>query len=106
MAQELNVPFWSRSLSLVLLGSLTVSSARSFILVVASGRSSALSVGGTLGKFASMTAATMAPLTTLLLGAFLISTLLLLRVNVPCQYRNGLFASVKLCASLRSMRSL
>jgi len=84
-------PYYTRAVSLVFIGFLMLSSVRSFLMSVARGRAAALTWrhGGGIGS-----ASTLAPLTTSLMGCYLLASLLLLRIQLPCAYRNGTLALV------------
>eukprot|EP00613_Pedinella_sp_CCMP2098_P078212 CAMPEP_0171935070 /NCGR_PEP_ID=MMETSP0993-20121228/32571_1 /TAXON_ID=483369 /ORGANISM="non described non described, Strain CCMP2098" /LENGTH=212 /DNA_ID=CAMNT_0012575913 /DNA_START=34 /DNA_END=672 /DNA_ORIENTATION=+ len=109
---------WGRLLSLSFVAFLMLSSARGFLVTVARGRAAALTSrrgsssssssssgdssgggvfadgGGGGGGDLSLSPETLAPLTALLLGMYLLSSLLLLRVNVPCEHRHKSLALV------------
>lgn len=84
---EINVTDWAQLLSFVLVGVLMLSSTRLFIMTVWHSRRSARSL-----RLSVIPAQILAPLTTLLMGVYLLSSLLLLRINVPCQYRASISA--------------
>lgn len=103
------LPFWSQGLGLVLVASLGLASASGFLSAVQRARRASLtsnqpsspapspllssSSSSSSGSWA-LSAESIAPLTTLSLGAYLLGSLLLLRVQVPCRFRHGALALV------------
>jgi hypothetical protein len=79
---HVDVRIYSRLFSIGFVSLLVISSTRGFILTVARSRFMAMSR-------ISIAPDTMSLITTLLFGCYLLSSQLLLRVNVPCQYRIG-----------------
>mmetsp|Transcript_15821 Transcript_15821/g.41597 ORF Transcript_15821/g.41597 Transcript_15821/m.41597 type:complete len:227 (+) Transcript_15821:199-879(+) len=85
---KINVGGWAQVVSFILIGILMVMSTRAFMVTVRSvwqSRRSSTGIGGML----SIHGGIMAPLTTQLMGMYLLSSLLLLRANVPCEYRHS-----------------
>jgi len=109
------LPFWSQGVGLVLVASLGLASASGFLSAVQRARraslttnqpsspapapllsssSSTLSPSSPSSGSWALSAESLAPLTTLSLGAYLLGSLLLLRVQVPCRFRHGALALV------------
>lgn len=81
---HLHLAAWAQVLSFLFIGILMLSSTRAFLLTVWRSRTSA-AMGW--GLPVAVTPHVMAPLVTQLLGLYMLSSLLLLRINVPCHYR-------------------
>jgi hypothetical protein len=87
---------WSQCVGLVLVASLGLSSASGFLSAVQRARRASLTTHHAQSSSSSwaLSAEALAPLTTLSLGAYLLGSLLLLRINMPCRFRHGALALV------------
>jgi hypothetical protein len=100
-----DVSLWAKVFSFSFIGVLMLSSARAFLVTAWHSRTALGGRKGGSGAYSSFFGALalfigsddtlQAALITLLMGMYLLASVLLLRINVPCEYRGGALAVVR-----------